>query len=87
MTENPLEYIEPYQADGVVFHWLKSCRATTIGQVWMQRLIQERSDVPILHLESDTCDVRDMSTSEWTAKIEAFMEVVDARKRRKKQMS
>ena len=84
MTENPLEYIEPFQADGVVFHWLKSCRGTTIGQIWMQRLIQVHSDLPVLHLESDTCDVRDMVESEWSAKIEAFIEVVDARKQRKR---
>ena len=82
--DNPLEWIEPYQADGVVFHWLKSCRATTVGQRWYQNLIQERSGVPTLQLESDICDMRDMAEADWSAKIKAFIEVVDDHKERKR---
>jgi len=81
---NPLESIEPYQADGVVFHWLKSCRATTIGQRWYQNLIQEHSGVPTLQLESDICDLRDMAEGDWDAKIEAFIEVVETHKEHRK---
>jgi len=82
--DNPLERIEPFKAEGVVFHWLKSCRATTIGQRWYQNLIQERTGVPTLQLESDICDLRDMAEVDWSAKIEAFIEVVDAYKERKR---
>jgi len=82
--DNPLEWIEPYQADGVVFHWLKSCRATTVGQRWYQNLIQEHSGVPTLQLESDICDMRDMAEADWSAKIKAFIEVVDTHKERKR---
>jgi len=82
--DNPLEWIGPFQADGVVFHWLKSCRATTIGQRWYENLVKEHSGVPTLQLESDICDLRDMAEADWSAKIEAFIEVVDAHKERKK---
>ena len=83
-AENPLEWIEPFQADGVVFHWLRSCRHTTIGNRYYMNLISEHSGVPTLWLESDICDLRDYSEADWHNKIRAFLEVVDAHKERKK---
>ena len=85
--ENPLEWIEPYQADGVVFHWNRSCRGTTPGQLYYKDLVDKHSDVPSLLLESDMCDVRDYFEAEWQGKIQAFLETVDARKKAKRQGS
>jgi benzoyl-CoA reductase/2-hydroxyglutaryl-CoA dehydratase subunit BcrC/BadD/HgdB len=79
--ENPLEWIEEYQADGVVFHWLRSCRGTTIGQLYYQKLIAGRSAIPTLFLESDMCDVRDFFEADWKAKIGAFIDMVATYKR------
>ena len=81
-SSNPLEWIEPFQADGVVFHWLTSCRNTTVGSLYYENLIHEYSDVPTLHLESDICDVHAYSEADWKMKILAFLEVVDAHKER-----
>jgi benzoyl-CoA reductase/2-hydroxyglutaryl-CoA dehydratase subunit BcrC/BadD/HgdB len=86
-SENPLEWIEPFHADGVVFHWLKSCRHTTIGNRYYMNLIQEHSGVPTLFLESDICDVREYFEADWHVKILAFLETVDAYKERKKKES
>jgi hypothetical protein len=82
--ENPLEWIEPYQADGIVFHWNRSCRGTTPGQLYYKDLVDKHSDVPSLVLESDMCDVRDYFEAEWQGKIQAFIETVDARKKIKR---
>ena len=83
--ENPLEWIEEYQADGVVFHWLKSCRGTTIGQLYYQNLIAQHSKVPTLFLESDMCDIRDYFEADWKAKIDAFLETVAIHEQAKQQ--
>jgi len=83
-SENPLEWIEPFHADGVVFHWLRSCRHTTIGNRYYTNLIQEHSGVPTLWLESDICDLRDYSEADWHRKIFAFLETVDAYREQKK---
>ena len=80
-----LEWIEPLHADGVVFHWLRSCRHTTIGNRYYMNLIREHSGVPTLWLESDICDLRDYSESDWHSKLLAFLEVVDAHKGRRGQ--
>jgi len=82
---NPLEWIEEYQADGAVFHWLRSCRGTTIGQIYYQNLIAQHSKVPTLFLEGDMCDVRDYFESEWKDKITAFLETVDVHREAKGQ--
>jgi len=82
-SSNPLEWIEPFQADGVVFHWLTSCRNTTVGSLYYENLIHEYSDVPTLHLESDICDVHAYSEADWKRNILAFLEVVDGHKERR----
>jgi len=76
---NPLLYIDECQADGIVMHWLRSCRGTTIGQIYNKNLIAERSDVPTLLLESDMCDVSSFSEAVWKTKLNAFFESLEQR--------
>lgn len=78
---NPLYYIEPFQADGLVMHWLRSCRGTTIGQIFQKNLVEERTKTPTLFLESDMCDVRDYFEADWKMKLQAFFETLESRKR------
>ncbi len=75
---NPLLYIDECRADGIVMHALRSCRGTTIGQVYNRNLIQERSDVPVIFLESDMCDVNSFSEEVWKTRLEALFEMLEA---------
>ena len=77
---NPLLFINDCSADGVVMHWLRSCRGTTVGQIYNKRLIEERSDVPVLFLESDMCDVNSFSEAAWKTKLDAFFETLENKK-------
>ena len=76
-----LEYIRDYQIDGMVMHATKSCRATTIGQLYQKNLIQESINIPFLQLQSDIIDVRDFSEEQWRSSIDAFLETVANAKR------
>ena len=78
---NPLLFVKPFKADGVVMHWLRSCRGTTIGQIYQKNLLAERSGIPTLFLESDMCDVRDYFEADWKMKLQAFLETIEAQKR------
>lgn len=78
---NPVLFVDQFKIDGVVMHWLRSCRGTTIGQVYQKRLLEERSDLPVLFLESDMCDVRDYFEEDWKMKLNAFLETLEARKK------
>ena len=77
---SPIFFVEPCRADGVVMSMLRSCRGTSVGQIHQKRLLQERSPVPVLILESDMCDVRDHSEADWKRNFDAFFETMKARK-------
>ena len=77
---SPIFFVEPFRAQGVVMSMLRSCRGTSIGQLHQKRMLEERSPVPVLILESDMCDVRDHSEAEWKRKLDTFFETMEARK-------
>jgi len=83
-SPGPLEFIEPYHVDGVVFHQVRSCRLNCIGHLYRRDLVQRYNDVPTLMLESDMCDLRDYSETDWNLRIGAFIEAVDAHKQAKR---
>ncbi len=75
-----LEFVREYQIDGIVMHGSRSCRATTIGQIFYKNVLLEQVTVPILFLESDIIDTRDYSEAQLKAQIDAFVETVAAAK-------
>ncbi len=78
-----LEFVDGYQIDGMVMHASRSCRATTIGQIFLKNLVQEYVPVPATQLVSDIIDVRDYSEAQWKAQIDAFVETVASHKQSK----
>ncbi|MBI4216018.1 MAG: 2-hydroxyacyl-CoA dehydratase, partial [Chloroflexi bacterium] len=72
------DYIRDYQIDGLVMHSTKSCRAMSIGQTMNRDIIKKYAPVPVLSLESDIIDARDYSEADTRARIEAFVETLDA---------
>jgi benzoyl-CoA reductase/2-hydroxyglutaryl-CoA dehydratase subunit BcrC/BadD/HgdB len=79
-VERLLEFIQDYSIDGVVFHASQSCRAFTIGQLHWINLLEKYVEVPHLQLTSDMVDLRTYSEAEWKMQIDAFVEVLAARK-------
>jgi benzoyl-CoA reductase subunit B len=87
-TGNPwvewfLELIEEYKLDGVVLHQAMTCRTIHTGQLHQMKVLKEYSDIPVLLLEGDIVDVRNYNEAATHDKIDAFIEVVDAYKKRK----
>lgn len=78
---SPVFLVKPFNAQGVVMSMIRSCRASTIGQTHQRRLLEERSPVPVLILESDMIDIRDHPEAEWRMKLDAFLETLEARKK------
>jgi benzoyl-CoA reductase/2-hydroxyglutaryl-CoA dehydratase subunit BcrC/BadD/HgdB len=72
-----LDFINDYKCTGMVMHGTKSCRASTIGQIYNKNLIHEFVKVPTLFLESDMVDTRDFSRAHTEQKIDEFMVMVD----------
>jgi benzoyl-CoA reductase/2-hydroxyglutaryl-CoA dehydratase subunit BcrC/BadD/HgdB len=87
-TGNPLvewflELIEDYKIDGVVFHQARTCRTIHCGQLHQMNVLKRHSDIPMLTLEGDIIDVRNYDEEATHQKIDDFIEVVDAYKKKR----
>lgn len=66
--------------DGMMMRATRSCRAMTIGHIFLRNLIQECIMIPSLLFISDTIDLRG-PRAQWRVQIDFFMETVQARKK------
>jgi benzoyl-CoA reductase subunit B len=76
------EMIDDYQADGVVFHPIKSCRTVSTGLADNRRALMESRDTASLFLESDMMDRRVVSEAQLKNRVDAFFEGLATRKKR-----
>ena len=74
--------VEPYSLDGVVFHAIKSCRATSTGLVDSRRHFMKKWDLPNLYIESDMMDKRVVTETQLEDQIDAFVEMLTTSKQR-----
>lgn len=80
MAEHVIEMIDKYNANGIVMHSNRSCKPYSFGQYDILKIIQEKRDIPGLVIEADMVDERSFSESQIETRIDAFMEVLKARK-------
>ena len=64
-------------------HRAFSCRTTHVGQINILNVLKQYRDIPGIILESDIIDARTYSEPEVQMRIDAFVELMDAYKRRK----
>ncbi|HET9982326.1 MAG TPA: 2-hydroxyacyl-CoA dehydratase family protein [Longimicrobiales bacterium] len=79
-TDVLLGMVRDFEADGVVYHPIKSCRTVSTGLADTRRAVMERADVPSLYIESDMMDRRVVSEAQLKNRIDAFFEGLAARK-------
>ncbi|MDX9822667.1 MAG: 2-hydroxyacyl-CoA dehydratase family protein, partial [Syntrophales bacterium] len=72
--------IDKYAADGLVLHSNRSCKPYSLGQYDIQRIVQERRGIPTLMIEADMVDERSFAEGPTETRIEAFIEMLKARK-------
>ncbi|MDF1565670.1 MAG: 2-hydroxyacyl-CoA dehydratase family protein [Deltaproteobacteria bacterium] len=71
--------VESFEADGVILHSDRSCKPYSIGQVDQRERLTKEAGVPALLLEADHNDPRAFSEEQSRARVEAFLEVVEAK--------
>jgi benzoyl-CoA reductase/2-hydroxyglutaryl-CoA dehydratase subunit BcrC/BadD/HgdB len=76
-----IQMIDKYHIHGVVMHSNRSCKPYSLGQYDIQRMIHQRCQVPVLMLEADMLDARKFSENQIQTRIEAFVEMLDGRRR------
>jgi benzoyl-CoA reductase subunit B len=75
-----LEAIDTFDADGVVYHPIKSCRTVSTSLADSRRAVLEERDVLCLHIESDMMDKRVVSEAQMKNRIDAFFEGLESRR-------
>ncbi len=76
------EMVDAYQADGIIYHPIKSCRTVSTGLADNRRAVMSTQDIPTLFIESDMMDRRVVSEAQLKNRIDAFFEGLAARKQK-----
>lgn len=79
-TEPLLHMAADYEADGVVYHPIKSCRTVSTGLADSRRALLRLRDIPSLFIESDMMDRRVVSEAQLKNRIDAFFEGLVSRR-------
>jgi benzoyl-CoA reductase/2-hydroxyglutaryl-CoA dehydratase subunit BcrC/BadD/HgdB len=69
-----------YALDGAILHRNKSCVPITLGQIDIQRALQEELGIPSVIFDGDHMDERNFSLTQFQTRIEAFMEIIKQKK-------
>jgi len=81
-VEQLIKYIEDYKIDGIVMHEAFSCRSWHPGLIWKLNLLKKvYRDIPSLVLESDIVDISSYNEADTRARIDAFIETLEAVKK------
>ena len=70
-------YMEEWKADGVIIHFVKSCRLFSAGQGDMRDYFSKQLGVPTLYIESDLEDPRYFAEAQTRNRIDAFFEALE----------
>lgn len=76
MADAVIGMVDKYDVDGLVMHSNRSCKPYSLGQYDIQRIVQQKRNIPSLIIEADMLDERNFSESQILTRIEAFMEII-----------
>ncbi|UCD26727.1 MAG: 2-hydroxyacyl-CoA dehydratase, partial [Candidatus Bathyarchaeota archaeon] len=71
--------VKDFKVDGIVLLSSRSCKATSIGNLTIQKVLREEYGVPCVVIEADHTDDRVYSEADVTSRLDAFMEVLGAK--------
>lgn len=74
-------YVQEWKADGVIIHFVKSCRLFSAGQGDMRDYFTKKLGIPTLYIESDLEDPRYFAEAQTKNRIDAFFESLERAKR------
>lgn len=74
-----VKIVKDFHIDGMVLLSSRSCKATSMGNIAVQRFLRERHGIPSVVLEADHTDERAYSDTQTKAKLDVFMEILGAK--------
>jgi len=74
-----VKIVKDFSVDGMVLLSSRSCKATSILNVAVQKFLREKHGIPSVILEADHTDERAYSDAQAKAKLDIFMEILGAK--------
>jgi benzoyl-CoA reductase subunit B len=75
------QYLNEYQADGLLINSIKSCNSFSAGQLLILREIEKRTGKPGAFIETDLVDPRYFSASNVKNRLESYFQMIDQRRK------
>ena len=75
-----VNYINEYEADGLLINSIKSCNSFSAGQLLMMREVEKRTGKPAAFVESDLVDPRYFSAANIKNRLESYFQMVEPKR-------
>ena len=75
------QYMDEYQADGLLINSIKSCNSFSAGQLMIMREIERRTGKPSAFIETDLVDPRYFSAANVKNRLESYFQMIDQKRR------
>ena len=77
MLEN---YVNEYEADGLLINSIKSCNSFSAGQLLIMREVEKRTGKPAAFIETDLVDPRYFSAANVKNRLESYFQMVEQKR-------
>ncbi len=75
-----VNYIEEYQADGLLINSIKSCNSFSAGQLLIMREVEKRTGKPAAFIETDLVDPRYFSAANVRNRLESYFQMIEQKR-------
>ena len=83
-TDNIVNIVKDFQLDGIIYHSNRSCKLMDFRQFEVQRRVEAITGVPSVIFDGDQTDPRAFSLAQFETRIQALVEMMEARKVQKR---
>jgi benzoyl-CoA reductase subunit B len=75
-----VDYVNEYEADGLLINSIKSCNSFSAGQLLIMREVEKRTGKPAAFVETDLVDPRYFSASNVKNRLESYFQMIDQKR-------
>jgi benzoyl-CoA reductase subunit B len=73
-------YVNDYEADGLLINSIKSCNSFSAGQLLIMREVEKRTGKPAAFIESDLVDPRYFSAANIKNRLESYFQMIEQKR-------
>jgi len=75
-----VDYVNAYQADGLLINSIKSCNSFSAGQLMMMQQVEKRTGKPAAFIETDLVDPRYFSAANVKNRLESYFQMIEQKR-------